>query len=399
MPRSRRALLASLGTIAVAGCLDGGGATPTDAATPTRTGTTTDTPTGTATPTPEPPNSIESDWPAPAHDPGVSNGTTAPGPTTRPAELWAVDLGTAPSAPVVADGVVYVGGDGTVHALDARTGQRRWEQSVDGAAGTPRVRDGRAFVPVDGSVAVLDASDGTVAWTTETPGRAAFLVAPSGAYWLAGGDSPAVVALADDGTTRWRTDLADPWEPPLFAGAGSVFVSSGSYDSRFWVLDPDDGTVTGDRPRRGADFPAEQYYRDGTVYAADGFFGNVRTTPVATDGVEWSQGVPPGGRLGTMSGGPDRAYYVSGVEDEPSVTAMDAVEGSVAWTANPDPPVTGRPVAAASVVLVPTADGLRAFAPSDGTALWSLDASKVVAVVDDLLYAADGGTVRAYRPP
>jgi outer membrane protein assembly factor BamB len=402
--RSRRALLASLGAAAVAGCLDGGGdATATGTDEPTRTGTPTrtDTPTATETATPEPPDSIETDWPAPAHDPGVSNGTAAAaGPTTRPAELWAVDLGAALSAPVVADGTVYVGGDGTVHALDARTGDRRWEQSVDGTAGDPWVRDGRVFVPLDGSVAALDRADGTVVWTEETPDRAAFLVAPSGPYWLAGGDSPAVVALADDGTERWRTDIADPWEPPLFAGAGSVFVSSGSYDSRFWVLDPDDGTVTDDRPRSGADFPTEQYYRDGTVYAVDAFFGNVRTTPMTEDGHEWSQGVPPGGRLGVMSGGADRAYYASGIDGEPSVTAMDATDGTVAWTATPDPPVTGRPVAAASVVLVPTDDGLRAFEPTDGAALWSLDAGgEGIAVVDDLLYAADGGTLRAYRPP
>lgn len=396
MHRSRRALLVSLGTVAVAGCLDGGGdETP---ATTTPTGTTTPTATPTATPTPEPPDSIETDWAAPAHDPGVSNGTAAAGPTTPPAELWAVDVGDPLSAPAVADGVVYVSSNVTVHAFDARTGDRRWEQSIGSLSGTPWVRNGRVFAPIDGAIVALDASEGSVVWTTETPGRAAFLVASSGAYWLAG-DAPAVVALADDGTERWRTDIAEPWEPPLFAGAGSVFVSSGSYDNRFWILDPDDGTVTGDRPRRGADFPAEQYYRDGTVYAADGFFGNVRTTPMTADGSEWSQGVPPGGRLGVMSGGPDRAYYASGVEDEQSVTAMDAADGTVAWTANPDSPVTGRPVAAASVVIVPTADGLRAFAPSDGAPLWSLDAGETVAVVDDLLYATDDGTVRAYRPP
>lgn len=399
MSRSRRALLASLGAVAVAGCL--GEDAATDAATRTGAGATTATATGASTPTPDHPERIESDWPAPAHDPGVSNGTAAAaGPTSRPAELWAVDLDTALSRPVVADGVLYVGGDGTVHALDARTGDPRWERSVDGAVDTPWVHDGQVFAPVDGAVAALDASDGAVVWSTETPDRAAFLVAPSGPYWLADGDSPAVVALADDGTDRWRTDLADPWALPLLAGAGSVVVSSGSYDSRFWTLDPDDGTVTGDRPRSGADFPAEQYYRDGTVYAADAFFGNVRTTPMTADGVDWSRGVPPGGRLGLMSGGAARAYYASGVDGEPSVTAMDAADGTVAWTATPDPPVTGRPIAAAAVVLVPTADGLRAFDPADGDALWSSAAiGERVAVADDLVYATDGGTARAYRPP
>lgn len=114
MPRSRRALLASLGTAAVAGCLtdSDSGATSTDE--PTGTATPTDGPTATDTPTPEPPEQVSSSWPAPAHDAGLSNyAPDATGPTARVAELWRVEAGTTLSAPVVADDLLYAT-DGTM---------------------------------------------------------------------------------------------------------------------------------------------------------------------------------------------------------------------------------------------------------------------------------------------
>ncbi|MEF8757015.1 MAG: hypothetical protein V5A33_02150, partial [Halobacteriales archaeon] len=77
---SRRALLASLGTIALAGCTgddETDGSTPTTAAdlgpTTSQRPTTTSsggTPSPTPEPTPEPPSTIGSEWPMPAHDPG-----------------------------------------------------------------------------------------------------------------------------------------------------------------------------------------------------------------------------------------------------------------------------------------------------------------------------------------
>lgn len=424
---SRRALLVGLGATALTGCLAddpaSGGvvSTPTQSPVPTTDGAGTETPSTTDPPadtgtlehpttgapqvTPTPPSSVDSAWPMPAADAGLSNaGRGAAGPTERVGDLWRVETGAALSAPVLAGGRLFVGGDdGTVRAYDARTGDADWEQSVGGPAGTPWVLDGRLYVPTDGELVALAAGDGTEAWRVPTPGRAGVVVAAHGVYWL-DESGPAVVALAHaDGSERWRTDIADPWEPPIFAGADAVFVSSGTYDNRFWRLSADEGTVRNEQPRAGADFPAEQCARDGVVYAVDGFFGNVRATPVVGGESGWSRGVAysGGGAGGTVSVGSERVYYVSNAQDEPGLWALSRSDGSVAWTVDVAGVATGRPVVADEAVLVPTDGGIEAFASDDGADLWSWDGVDLdgrLLVADDLVYAATDGTLRALRP-
>jgi outer membrane protein assembly factor BamB len=391
---SRRALLAALGTAALAGCStdDPPGDTVTD------TESTTPTPEP-----PEPPAEVEADWPAPAHDPGVSNGTVAAGPAEPVAELWRVEADARLSTPVVAGNTLYVGGtNGVVHAVDARTGEQRWEATVGEPLGTPWVVDGRLFVPTNAAI-VAFSLDGSEQWRVETPDRTALLATGDGVYWLADREPPVVVALERaDGSERWRAELGDPWEPPLFAGAGRVLVSSGTHDYRFWRLDPATGDLLNDAPRSGHDFPEEQFARDGTVYAADPFFGNVETTPLdGSDG--WSRGVAHSGKGsgGLLTGDGERVYYTSNADGEPNVFALSAGDGAVAWTATLDGVVTGRPVAAADAVLVPTDAGAVCLDPDDGTVLWTRPAGfgGRFVVADDLVFAASDRGVTAFRPP
>lgn len=408
---SRRALLTALGTTAVAGCV--GDVDPNDAAPVDEASTgTSEVPSTAGTPsTPRPgptaPERLDTDWPMPGFDPGRSNSTpNAVGPTDPIAELWHRSTDATLSAPVVADGTLSVGGDdGVVRAFDARTGDDRWRTSVDAAAATPWWFEGRLFVPTDGAVVALDASDGAERWRIDTPDRAAVLVAPSGVYRLSAGDPPAVARHArEDGERLWRTEIGRPWEPPLLAGDGSVFVSSGTHDFRFWRLAVDSGDVVGEEPRAGNDFPAEQFLADSTVYAAGSFFGKVRASAVGEGGDGWLQSDPnPGGRDGgELSGGEDRVYYTSNTDDGPGLYALSVTDGSVAWTAEVAPPITGRPVVAGGAVVVPTEEGRRCFAPADGTELWAGPpdgAGERFVVVDDLVYAAGDAGVRALRPP
>jgi outer membrane protein assembly factor BamB len=414
-PLSRRAFFATLGAVALAGCLDDTDADPetgTDA--DGSSGTSTRPPTGTAsdadqssTPTgdPTPPERFDSAWPMPAFDPGRSNySPDAPGPTTRIAELWRTTADTGLSAPVVADGTLFVGGDdGVVRTLDARTGDERWRLSVGDSAGVPWLLDGRLYVPTVDEIVALDADERTEAWRVDTPGRAATLVAQHGVYWLAEGDPPVVVAHARaDGAERWRTEIGDPWEPQLFAGGGTVFVSSGPHDFDFWRLAADSGAVIGETPRFGHDFPAERCYLDGTVYAVGSFFGKVRATAVDASGGGWLQSdVPPGGRNGgDLSGGDGQVYYTSNADEGPGVSALSTTDGSIVWTADVEPAITTRPVVAREAILLGTDAGLLCFDPTDGTERWAAPAvDGPVAVVDDLVYATGGEAVRALRPP
>lgn len=417
MSPARRALLASLGTAAVAGCLG----RPDDRAGDPKSSPTDESGSGPAA-DPEPPDSVDSEWPMPAADAGRSNCVpAAAGPTEPVAELWRVDAEPGLSSPVVAGGTVYVGGaDGTVLALDARTGAERWRRSVGGPAATPWAVGEDLYVPTAEAVVALSAADGEQRWRTDVPvegggsGRAgttsagpsdgAVLGADHGVYRLSGGvgRSSAVVTALDraDGGERWRADLGDPVERHLFAGGGFVFVSTGPYSPIPWTLDPATGAVVGDEPPSGHDFPAERFYRDGTRYGLDPFFEIVEARAVAESGHGWSRGLPVK-EDAAVSGGCDRVYHAGSGGDGPALHALSATDGAVAWTGDAVTDPVGRPVVAGECVLVPTAETLHCFDPADGTERWSRPADgagRRVAVADDLLYATGGGAVRALRP-
>jgi len=402
--------VASLAAAALGGCAarppTGAPPTSTDSST-VSTGTPESPATAvtTATPTarPDPPSSVDADWPMPAADPGRSSAVLdAAGPTDRPAALWETEADATLTQPVLAGGALYVGAsDGRLLAFDARTGDRRWERPVGAPAARPWVLDGSVYAPTADGVVAFDAG-GTERWRVPTPNRAGLAVASHGLYWLADGDAATVVALArSDGSERWRTTLDGPWKPPVFASEDRVFVSSGTHDYRFWQLGPETGDRLGEGPRDGNDFPAEHCYRDGAVFAADAFFGNVYATPVAEGRSGWSQGVDGLGRA-AMSADGERAYYLATHGDAPGLYALSAADGSVEWTAEFTTEQVHPPVVADETILVRSADALRCFDPADGAERWTRPVDDVgpgVVVADDLVFTADGAALRAFRPP
>ncbi|MFT4889907.1 MAG: outer membrane protein assembly factor BamB [Halobacteriales archaeon] len=419
---SRRALLASLGTIALAGCTgddDADGSSPTTTSDVKPTTSSTDAPTSspgstpspTPEPTPEAPSTIGSEWPMPAHDPGRSNyAPAAAGPTDRVAELWRVTADGDLSAPVVAGGTLFVGGaDGSVLALDARSGDERWRRSVGGPAATPRVMDGQVYVPTRSSIAAFDADDGGKRWRVETPDRvdgheadgrgepSSLLVAAHGVYWLSRGGTPAVVALAsDDGSERWRTEIRDPWSPRLFASDDTVFLSSGTHGRIPWRFDPESGTVA-EEPAPGYDFPDERFFLDGAVYGVDPMFGIVHGPGWTAGGDEFATGGDYG-----LSGGADNVYYVPNNDAGPGIVALERSDGATAWRTDDVTMGVSRPVVATRTVLVRTDGALHCFDPADGSERWRRPSEGIgdgVVVVDDLLFATHDDTVRAFRPP
>ena len=77
------------------------------------------------------------------------------------------------AAPVVSDGVVYLGGEsGVVAALDEATGAVKWKQTVNGAVDSaPTVANGAVFVTTEkGSVYAFRASDGALSWKYDDGG-------------------------------------------------------------------------------------------------------------------------------------------------------------------------------------------------------------------------------------
>lgn len=412
---SRRVLLASLGTAALAGCAGNGADTPPDSVSPT--GQPTATPASFPQGTPESPDALGSAWPVPGAEPGRSNYLAgATGPTEPVAELWATELPRTVTDPVVAGKTLYVGAADALHALDARTGENRWRQPLSGTPGRPWVVDGSVYVPTDGGVVAL-ATDGDERWRVDLPSivGGGVVATSHGVYALTERDDPTVVAFdRADGSERWRTAISRPWAAHLFASDDSLFVSSGGRGSTPWRLAADTGDVVGDRPGGYTDSPNPRFYRDGTVFSRDFLPAAVdaRPAPGTDSGYDWRERISVG-TLGPLSGGGDHLYCVAPgdsvrpkpdePDDGPGLYALGLTDGSRAWSATDiDVTIDGRPAVTDEAVLLPTADALHCFDPADGSRRWAVpghDVGERVVAVDDIVYTTTWGTVRAFRPP
>jgi outer membrane protein assembly factor BamB len=398
----------------MAGCL---GNSDGDPSTPT-TNSTDETPGTTSTPAePATPDRIEGSWPMPGADAGRSNyNPDSPGPTAQVTQLWERRAESTLSAPVLADETLYLGeGSGGVLAVDARTGERRWHQSLDSATGRPWVHNGTVYAQTDEQIVALDSTEGTERWRVEQANP--LLVAPHGLYVVAPATSHLVALEPADGSERWRADINDPWIPTLFASENHVFLSTDTNSPVPWGFNQETGEYLDDlfrleyeaRLTSSGQFvhaPGERFYLDGTIYTSDPFYGRVGAHGIeGTYGTRWTTrvGADSSSTAGAEKLAADSEYIYAGTDtrQENTFHAFSLADGSESWHIEGNAKLTARPVVTTENVYVRTADGLRCFATADGTERWSLpdtDIGTHCIVVDDLLYTTDDKTVRAFRP-
>lgn len=262
MPSTRRTFLGTLAVGATAGVAGCSSSCPdSDAPTPTTVFGSGDAGQGFETPP-------DSSWPAPRFDAG--NTGYAPSrrpPVDSPTVRWRrtlsaprVDGGGTTSAPVVADGSVYLlTGAGAV-ALALRDGRVRWRADdvtpvtvPDTTELAPPVVDGgRVYLSTADGVVALHADDGTTAWRHGTAATGVPTVTDDSVLV----PTPDGLAALDprDGSRRWLADVAAT--RPAVAD-GTVVAS----DEETVALD----AATGDRVW-SASVQAETY-----PVAADGF--------------------------------------------------------------------------------------------------------------------------------
>ena len=174
-------------------------------------------------------------------------------------ERWHREIGHlfSSSSPAVVDGTVYVGTAGdspavvggpgdqrpfkapTFLALDAATGETRWRYDdfgrKDGIYSSPAVADGRVYFGAEGVVHALDAEAGEVVWTRTVPTHAdsSPAIADGVVYHAgpadAGPETPAAVRAMDaaTGETLWTAGADDmsPRTSPAIAD-GTVYVAA-----------------------------------------------------------------------------------------------------------------------------------------------------------------------------
>ncbi|MEW6357831.1 MAG: PQQ-binding-like beta-propeller repeat protein [Planctomycetota bacterium] len=122
----------------------------------------------------------ENDWPTYRRDPARSGSTKSILPT-KLKRSWTADIGGKLTAPVAAEGKVFVASveTHTVHALDATDGRRLWSRTVGGRVDSPpTIHDGLVlFGSADGYVYCLRATDGESAWRFRAAPKDRYLVA------------------------------------------------------------------------------------------------------------------------------------------------------------------------------------------------------------------------------
>lgn len=156
-------------------------------------------------------------------------------------ERWHFSTGQywdMPSAPALVGGRVYFGSkhaDGHLYALDALTGQPHWRVSLgEPATSAPAVVDGVLYVGTESGLRALDPATGEQRWAlSSTTVFAGPTVAGGIAYVHAGGSGDSRGLYAVDvvtGARRWTCSLGPGWNEssqPTVAD-GTVYVGCAS---------------------------------------------------------------------------------------------------------------------------------------------------------------------------
>jgi outer membrane protein assembly factor BamB len=159
----------------------------------------------------EPGTDESSEWPLPNYDAGYSaHALDAAAPRNGVTTRWSVEPPTRASArPVVADGTVFVVSPRGLTAYDLADGSRRWQVLGDRPlVRAPVVVDGVVYVGVPTSrgpnLLALDLADGSRRWATELDDSVGAALGPD----LSDGDLQALF-VGDRGGTVYRVDPAD----------------------------------------------------------------------------------------------------------------------------------------------------------------------------------------------
>lgn len=168
--------------------------------------------------------------------------------------------------PAVADDTAYIADrfQGTVHAVETRTGTERWQSTVDGDVTSNVTVDGETvlFGRQDGTVQALATADGSERWRFQTDDsvRAAPTV-DGDTVFLTSEDGHVYALGTESGAQQWRLEIGDADSVPPVVGAETVYAVG---DGTLYALDVAAGTEQWSSDAGGDGRPA---VADGTVYA------------------------------------------------------------------------------------------------------------------------------------
>jgi outer membrane protein assembly factor BamB len=335
--------------------------------------------------------------------------------------VWRVQTaGPVRSSPTVAGDAVYVGSDdGTLYALDRRTGTVRWRRAfAGGVSSTPAAAAGLVFVATTDQCVALDGRDGAERWRVPFGRELGFPwghesgdryrsspVVAGDALVIGAGDGVLRAVDAATGAIRWTHDLGAVIRSSPAVADGIVFV--GAADGSVYAVDLATGRRrwrfdTEGRALQSANFGFDRRtvqsspaVADGRVFigARDGFF-------YAIDAVSGKQLWRGDHKVSWINASPavQGDLTIVGSSDGRFVQAVDVASGSERWRAATGGIVWGSAAVAGGVAYVGDGTGtLYALDVTTGTERWQwragggLFSSPVLA--DSTIYVGsdDGG--------
>ncbi len=230
--------------LALVGCGTQSASTSTSTPSTAPTAVSTTMPIPTTAPTMAP-NPTPVGIPAPAGPllyASLSDGTVVALSPSDGTIYWRLHLGGSLSAPVVANGMVYVGSGGQdLYALDALTGTVRWHYQV-GQQFTLSAASGEVFAfASNGTLSALNANNASVLWQKNLSGGIDVPpVTDNGVVYVGAGDG-LYAFNAQDGSQRWHDKITGGVASDVLLADGVLYALG--MDGNFYSINASDGST------------------------------------------------------------------------------------------------------------------------------------------------------------
>ena len=143
--------------------------------------------------------------------------------------VWSHDLGTPTrAAPIVHDGVAYVGGFFKISALDAATGEQLWEITVPSPLDHSLALAGDLLYVglTDHRIIAVDTNTQQFRWTVKTGGPiASSPIVADGIVYVGSGDNALYALDAGSGDVLWREDIVGEVRAAPAVSDGHVYAA------------------------------------------------------------------------------------------------------------------------------------------------------------------------------
>lgn len=331
--------------------------------------------------------------------------------------LWSVDTGPATlAAPIVSNGLIYLGAHFRIAVLDAATGEELDSMPATGPIGNSlALADGALYYSMpDRRLVARDAASGAIRWEFQMSDSTAGPVAVANGIVYAGAlDGVTYAVNASTGKLVWRHETLSEVRSPAAVGEGIVYVASA--DRSLYALDARTGQERA-RFRTGASLAAAPVTANGLAY----FVSGRQLYVMAADALEypgqyavtrtWSQlwlwGFPlpsppsqPGDKWRFQPDYPEgissRLKRTEGIISAPAVAgerlyvgdslgkmyATDAIAGEEEWQFQAEDGIVASPVVVGELLVFGDKSGhLYGLNRADGSERWRVQLSAPVRV-------------------